>query len=214
MRKPSPATIIAIAALVVALGGTAIAASHYIITSTSQIKPSVLRELRGGGGSALAAATAKAARAVIARVRSPGPVETVTEPSKTGEPLVGPTWKESTQEDQLLLGDVTVTHPPASNCTVNIGAGKIATGSAHLHALLDGQTVSDVYAPAEGPNPATIRIGFFSQIPDGAWLVAPSAPMNHSLIADVSDDCGVGPGASGGGHFTINSVSVDVVGVR
>ncbi len=49
-RIPSPATIIASVALFVALGGTALAASHYIITSTSQIKPSVLRSLRGKAG--------------------------------------------------------------------------------------------------------------------------------------------------------------------
>ena len=44
-RRPSPATLIAILALFVALGGTAIAANRYIITSPSQIKPSVLRTL-------------------------------------------------------------------------------------------------------------------------------------------------------------------------
>jgi hypothetical protein len=37
-------------ALFLALGGTAIAAKHYIITSTGQIKPSVLRQLRGNNG--------------------------------------------------------------------------------------------------------------------------------------------------------------------
>src|SRR6202035_4816291 len=50
MRKPSPATVIASIALFVALGGTAIAAEHYLITSTSQIKPSVLKKLRGNTG--------------------------------------------------------------------------------------------------------------------------------------------------------------------
>ena len=50
MRKPSPATIIASVALFFSLAGTGLAASRYIITSTSQIKPSVLRTLRGAAG--------------------------------------------------------------------------------------------------------------------------------------------------------------------
>ncbi len=50
LRKPSPTGIVAIAALVLALGGTAIAASRYVITSTSQIKPTVLAKLKGTTG--------------------------------------------------------------------------------------------------------------------------------------------------------------------
>jgi hypothetical protein len=49
-RRPSPATAIALVALFFALGGTAIAAKHYLVTSTSQIKPSVLKQLRGKAG--------------------------------------------------------------------------------------------------------------------------------------------------------------------
>lgn len=45
--------LVALAALFIALGGTAIAARHYLITSTSQIKPSVLRSLRHAGTSGL-----------------------------------------------------------------------------------------------------------------------------------------------------------------
>jgi len=48
--KPSPASIIASLALFLALGGTAAATSHYLITSTSQIKPSVLSKLKGRRG--------------------------------------------------------------------------------------------------------------------------------------------------------------------
>jgi hypothetical protein len=55
--KPSSATIISCIALFVALGGTSIAASHYLISSTSQIKPSVLAGLRGGRGPAGPAGT-------------------------------------------------------------------------------------------------------------------------------------------------------------
>jgi hypothetical protein len=50
-RKPSVTGVIAVLALVFALGGTAAAATHFLITSTNQIKPSVLAKLRGAKGS-------------------------------------------------------------------------------------------------------------------------------------------------------------------
>lgn len=50
LRKPSPGTAIALLALFFAMGGTAIAAHHYLITSTKQIKPSVLKSLKGRAG--------------------------------------------------------------------------------------------------------------------------------------------------------------------
>jgi hypothetical protein len=49
-RRPSPALVIACLALFIALGGTAVAAHHFLITSTRQIKPSVLRALHGAKG--------------------------------------------------------------------------------------------------------------------------------------------------------------------
>lgn len=51
-RRPSPTTIIASLALFLSLGGSAIAAGHYLITSTNQIKPSVLAKLHGVKGDA------------------------------------------------------------------------------------------------------------------------------------------------------------------
>jgi hypothetical protein len=50
MRRPSPATIIASFALFFSLAGTGLAASKYLITSTKQIKPSVLSSLHGSQG--------------------------------------------------------------------------------------------------------------------------------------------------------------------
>jgi hypothetical protein len=57
--KPSPAMVVAGAALVLASSGTTFAASRYLVTSTSQIKPSVLRSL------------ASSARGEISEVHSP-----------------------------------------------------------------------------------------------------------------------------------------------
>lgn len=50
MKRLSSAHIIAIIALVLALGGSAYAANRYLITSTHQIKPSVLVQLKGNRG--------------------------------------------------------------------------------------------------------------------------------------------------------------------
>jgi hypothetical protein len=49
-RHISYANIVATMALVFAMGGTAIAAKHYLITSTKQIRPSVLKSLTGRAG--------------------------------------------------------------------------------------------------------------------------------------------------------------------
>ena len=43
--------LVAWLALFVALGGTSLAASHFVITSTKQIKPSVIKKLKGNRGS-------------------------------------------------------------------------------------------------------------------------------------------------------------------
>ncbi len=49
-RLPSPAMIVALAALLFAVTGSAIAAKHYLITSKRQIAPKVLKSLKGKRG--------------------------------------------------------------------------------------------------------------------------------------------------------------------
>lgn len=51
LRRPSTSSAIALTALVIATStGSAFAARHYLITSTKQIKPGVLKSLRGDAG--------------------------------------------------------------------------------------------------------------------------------------------------------------------
>src|SRR5437763_16587897 len=49
-RRPSPAMAVALFALFFAMGGGAYAAKHYLITSTKQISPKVLKALKGKAG--------------------------------------------------------------------------------------------------------------------------------------------------------------------
>ena len=87
LRRPSPGLAIAVVALFIALGGTAFGA-HFLITSTSQIKPSVLKKLRGKRGRAgVKGATGAAGPA--------GPQGKEGAPGKEGTPgKEGPEGKE------------------------------------------------------------------------------------------------------------------------
>ena len=51
MKRPSPAVAISTVALFFSIAGTGFAFGHYIITSTSQIKPSVLTQIESTGTS-------------------------------------------------------------------------------------------------------------------------------------------------------------------
>src|ERR1700722_17253087 len=49
-RRPSYASVAATLALFFALGGTAWATHHWVLSSTKQVKPSVLKKLHGATG--------------------------------------------------------------------------------------------------------------------------------------------------------------------
>lgn len=70
LTRPSPTIVVACLALFVALGGTAIATSRYVITSTSQIMPNVRSALAGSAPN----------------VRILGP-EASIKPGQSGDPL-------------------------------------------------------------------------------------------------------------------------------
>jgi hypothetical protein len=50
LRRPAPATLISLVALFFSMSGAAFAAKHYVLNSTSQINPKVLKVLKGKRG--------------------------------------------------------------------------------------------------------------------------------------------------------------------
>jgi hypothetical protein len=50
LRRPAPATVISLVALFFSLSGAAFAAKHYVLNSTRQINPTVIKALKGKAG--------------------------------------------------------------------------------------------------------------------------------------------------------------------
>jgi hypothetical protein len=88
----SYANVISTLALLLAMGGTAIAANHYLITATGQIKPAVLKKLRGRTGPAgpqgregpQGPATGPAHGDLVGAYPSPSIADGAVTPPKTG----------------------------------------------------------------------------------------------------------------------------------
>jgi hypothetical protein len=240
LRKPSPAGVVASLALFFALGGTALAAKHYLITSTNQIKPSVLSALHGSVGARGPAGPRGAAGAngqpgpagsggpqgpqglagpagatVVARIRSVAPAATQSTeegtPTLVGDPLnVG--WTQHADELNQLTGQVTITVPPEAACE---GSG------AAVEILLDGSLVGGAAAhPGELETTETLPIGWTEEAPNGGpfatWPEQSLSPWLFEPGKDTSHalTAQVADTCTAGGHATIQAVSVDVLGVR
>jgi hypothetical protein len=193
-RKPSPATIVAITALVVALGGTAIAASRYIITNTSQIKPSVVNALRG--------------LTVVARPRSLATVTTGSQPVSV--PLGGNDWTQRPGEQELLTAQATITLPASSGCREGRGPeanlwGQVKVTAGALKAL---------FQPLVRPSPVGRTLRTINLLSPALRVLPESAmPTIHHAAVTFYDTCGRGGGIATE-HFTINSVSIDAIGLH
>jgi hypothetical protein len=147
--RPHYANVAATLALLLAMGGGALAATHYLITSTSQISPRVLSQLRGrrgpGGPVGRTGKTGRTGRTG----KSGAPGKPGGPRGKTGR--TGKTGKEGPPGPSGLVGVQGVVGPPG-------GKGQRGErgepGPGALAPLKSGETESGLYgtsAPAAAP---------------------------------------------------------------
>jgi hypothetical protein len=195
---------IALTALLLATTGTGIAASRYIITSSSQIKPSVRGELLD---QATAAAVAKkGSHAVVARARFSGEAPSVTMPGEGTVPLSGANWTQAGDEvDQILAGGVRLTAPGSGECPHAVGSAQ-----GFISILLDGRGIAGTgIQTTEASRTVTVSLSFQGFNGNLNSLYEPGSATNHTLEARASDTC-----EGGTAHFVIRSISLDVLGFR
>jgi len=196
-RRPSPAMAVAVVALIFAMAGTGIAASRYLITSASQIKPSVRQQLRSEAVAAAALAK-KGAHAVVARVRSTESVVTTSKPTEITVPVSGATWTQGAEELQTYGASVTFMVPSIAECPTNE-----TVGEARATIYLDGHLVLQPGAISHSEQ-TTQTV----QTPSLSLLWEPGTTTTHTLVVKAHDNC------TGAHHFTVNAVSIDVMGAR
>ena len=111
----SYANVVATLALLFAMGGTAVAANHYLITKTSQIKPSVLKKLKAPGATGKAGASG-----------APGAQGVAGNEGKQGKE--GPPGKSGATNVVERFAEATVANGGVGEATANCNAGEHATG--------------------------------------------------------------------------------------
>src|SRR5262249_9905690 len=128
-------------------------------------------------------------------------VTTPTQPGEETVPLTGETtWTQNADELIRVVVQVNATTPSSSACE-----GGAVFGSGLVRIREDGVEVASVFVPASPGKEETVTRT--SEQP--SFQFEPGKGTLHTLTAKASDSC-----EKGGGHFTINSVAIDVIGVR
>ena len=175
----------------------------------------------GGGGGEEKGSGGGGGASVLARVRGELTVssEFSAELASPGanDPLTDASWSQGGNELNELVGEVTLTTPTKENCSRLTPGGKDVVGKGVVSVLMNGKLVGTVKEAAgklesstanlpikwteEGGHPTTTLL-----------LWEPGSEIGRTLSVRAADNCGEGGGSSGG-HFKVEEVKVDVLGV-
>ena len=184
-RRAAHATVVAYVALFVTLaGGTAYATSHYLITSTKQLKPSVRRALRGTRGPrGLVGAIGESG--ATGATGAPGPLLTVL-PSGATE-----TGVYSAEGTATTVGD------PASSPI----SFTLALASSPTPTIVSSGTTTDcpgsVHAPSAAPGSLCVYVGDSSDVGE----IATYDPFGNPGGTASQYGAGVVIDSAGAGNF-------------
>jgi hypothetical protein len=228
LQRPSPAMVVALVALFVAMGGVGYAAINLPKNSvgSTQIKanavnsskvanhsllagdfktgqlpagPQGLQGLQGLPGTpGTSGSKGDPGALIVARPRSTAQIDN-TNSSPSGIPLAGATWTQPAGELDLAYGRVT--HVESGGC-----GSPAASSNAVLKIEDNGHEIGRASWAALNPVPITQPIDFSSSLFDNGLFDA-SASRDHSLTATLSTDCT-------SGTRTIKDVQVDIAGLR
>ena len=216
----SYANVMATVAVFVALGGGALAATSFVgsdgkirgcVSKKGQltlVKPG--KHCKKGTPIAWNQKGAKGAKGapgangttIVARARSTGSVMSTTLPSPaSADPLLGNSWQQAAREADQIIGQIKVDEPTMGNCN----DGGIVAGSLIGEVDVNGTQVSTFSDIASGQTNRTIAGPPFPN-----FILGPGGLGVHDTVTiKFSDTC-----TSGGGHFTVHSVRLDVLGAR
>jgi hypothetical protein len=130
--------------------------------------------------------------AVVARARSTGTLTPATATTFEQYPMTGNTWTQAADELNFALLKAEVTNNACDNNTIGL-AGE----AAFLRVKLDGAVVVDFLSATQSPTWTTVPID-----------LGPGTATPHTLTVEATHGC------NASGSFTIDSVSIDVIGVR
>jgi hypothetical protein len=156
---------------------------------------------------------------IVARVRAAGPVTTVTEGGGVEVPLTGATWTQQAEEINSLPIPLAGALAPDAEVSVSRPSETETCSGGHppvarIRIFLDGNEVFRANpggGVAPKPLTETDTLGAFGGV---KWGGEPGKATSHTFTARAEDFCinkteGLPPY-----HYTINSMTLDVIGIR